>query len=84
MDRRRVRDLSIERHQTAALLIVSVVGSLLVYDSTRSLAYCLPAVLIARRGLRGCSHFDVVAGCCGLAGLLIPAVYVEGIRFWIL
>lgn len=66
------------------LLVASVAASLLVADTTRSLSYLLPAVLVALRLLRGNPWLETLAAVSAVVSLVAPTIYVEGARIWIL
>jgi hypothetical protein len=64
-----------------AALAGMMVASLSVVDVTRSMAYCLPAVLVALAALNkseGVKRIEKLAAIGGVISFLVPTYYLEG------
>lgn len=70
---------------SAFFLVLVIVGAMSVIDVTRSMAYCLPALITTLRysGGRQNSTLQRVAISGGVLSFLVPGCYLEGIAgFW--
>jgi hypothetical protein len=78
-----------EKHYLAAggfcgALAVMILASLFVADTTRSMAYCLPAVFVALTALNP-KRVDKLSAIAAAISLLVPSYYLEGSAgfFWL-
>ncbi len=65
-------------------LAVMITASLFVADTTRSMAYCLPGVLVALTALNP-KQIEKLSAIAAVISLLVPSFYVEGSGgfFWL-
>jgi hypothetical protein len=67
----------------AALVLVSGVGAVLVYDVTRSMAYLLPAFLVvAVEGVRLFPRRARLLWGCAAVTAVIPTIWIAGYDYW--